>query len=167
MEKNDTAAKIKLALIQIQENRSFKYLLTLLTSIHKYRARVKKNVTIGIFCPVASGLKIPNKYMIYYMRNPKSQSHRWPGTRFFEFLKFWDINKLTGDFTKDSLAFWQFCITFNQFLKHIWWFSSTFYHVEAILTLFKRRRKTPANLTVRSHFFILVCFGLTQLKMGA
>jgi hypothetical protein len=36
-------------------------------------------------------------------------------------------------------------------LKHIWWFSSTFYHVEAILTLFKRRRKTPANLTVRSH----------------
>jgi hypothetical protein len=88
MEKNDTAAKIKLALIQIQENRSFKYLLTLLTSIHKYRARVKKNVTIGIFCPVASGLKIPNKYMIYYMRNPKSQSHRWPGTRFFEFLKF-------------------------------------------------------------------------------
>jgi hypothetical protein len=36
-------------------------------------------------------------------------------------------------------------------LKHIWWFSSTFHHVEAILTLFKRRRKTPANLTVRSH----------------
>jgi len=88
MEKNDTAAKIKLALIQIQENRSFKYLLTLLTSVHKYRARVKKNVTIGNFCPVASGLKIPNKYMIYYMRNPKSERPWWPGTRFFEFLKF-------------------------------------------------------------------------------
>ena len=133
MKKNDTAAKIKLALIQIQENRSFKYLLTLLTSVHKYRARVKKNVTIGNFCPVASGLKIPNKYMIYYMRNPKSERPWWPGTRFFEFLKFWDINKLTGDFTKDSLAFWQFCITFNQFLKHIWWFSSTLVHVEAAM----------------------------------
>ena len=36
---------------------------------------------------MASGLKIPNKYMIYYMRNLKYLRPEWPGTRFSEFFR--------------------------------------------------------------------------------